>query len=71
MRGLHLGGGKWGAARVLGGDGCKGLMRKKMGEGGRPRERGGEGGLGFMSLQQSVYLWALSFLSPRRHLTCM
>jgi hypothetical protein len=33
-------------ARVLGGDGCKGLMRKKMGEGRgrRPRERGGEGG---------------------------
>jgi hypothetical protein len=34
---------KWGAARVLGGEGCKGLRRKKMGEGGRPRERGGEG----------------------------
>ena len=33
---------KWGAARVLGGEGCKDLRRKKMGEGGRPRERGGE-----------------------------
>jgi hypothetical protein len=35
--GLHLGGGKrnGGAARVLGGEGCKGLRRKKMGEGGR------------------------------------
>jgi hypothetical protein len=32
-----------GGARVLGGDGCKGLRRKKMGEGRgqRPRERGG------------------------------
>jgi hypothetical protein len=39
-------GGKWGAARVLGGDGCKGLRRKEMGEGRgrRPRERGWEGG---------------------------
>jgi hypothetical protein len=25
---------KWGAARVLGGEGCKGLRRKKMREGG-------------------------------------
>jgi hypothetical protein len=35
-----------GAARVLGGEGCKGFRRKKMGEGRgwRPRERGGEGG---------------------------
>jgi hypothetical protein len=34
-----------GGARVLGGDGCKGLRRKKMGEGRgqRPRERGGKG----------------------------
>jgi hypothetical protein len=34
------------AARVLCGEGCKGLRRKKMGEGRgwRPRERGGEGG---------------------------
>jgi hypothetical protein len=38
MGGLHLGGGKrnvGGAARVLGGEGCKGLRRKKMGEEGR------------------------------------
>jgi hypothetical protein len=46
--GLHLreGGRNGGAARVLGGDGCKGLRRKEMGEGRgqRPRERGGEGG---------------------------
>jgi hypothetical protein len=35
--GLHLGGGKrnGGAARVLGGEGCKGLRRMKMGEGKR------------------------------------
>jgi hypothetical protein len=34
-----------GAARVLGGDGCKGLRRKKMreGRGRRPRPRGNGG----------------------------
>jgi hypothetical protein len=39
---------KWGAAaRVLGGDGCKGLRRKKMreGRGRRPRPRGNGGRL--------------------------
>jgi hypothetical protein len=42
------GGRNGGTARVLGGEGCKGLRRKKMGEGRgrRPRERGGEGGGG-------------------------
>jgi hypothetical protein len=31
---------KWGAARVLGGEGCKGLRRKKMEEGGGVQEKG-------------------------------
>jgi hypothetical protein len=44
--GLHLGGGRNGGARVLGGEGCKGLRRKKMGEGrGGVQEKGeGKGG---------------------------
>jgi hypothetical protein len=29
-----------GGARVLGGEGCKGLRRKKMGEGGGVQEKG-------------------------------
>ena len=29
-----------GAARVLGGEGCKGLRRKKMGEGGASKRKG-------------------------------
>ena len=34
-----------GAARVLGGEGCKGLRRKKMGEGGASKRKGrGSGG---------------------------
>ena len=34
-----------GAARVLGGEGCKGLRRKKMGEGGASKRKGrGRGG---------------------------
>jgi hypothetical protein len=34
---------KWGATRVLGGEGCKGLRRKKMGEGRGGIQEKGEG----------------------------
>jgi len=33
-----------GGARVLGGEGCKGLRRKKMGEGGASKSKGRERG---------------------------
>jgi hypothetical protein len=40
---LDEGGRKWGATRVLGGEGCKGLRRKKMGEGRGGIQEKGEG----------------------------